>query len=61
MAATPTERYGLKKPSGTDSAAVGLINENMDLLDEIIPKITYSNSAPADPQNGDIWLKPIGG
>lgn len=61
MAATPTTRYGLMKPSGTDAAAVGLINENMDLLDTIIPKITYSNSEPEDPQNGDIWLKPIGG
>ena len=61
MAATPTTRYGLKKPSGTDAAAVGIINENMDTLDEIIPNIIYSATEPENPQDGDIWLKPIGG
>ena len=61
MASALTPRFGLKKPIGGDPAAIGELNDNADLLDEIIPKITYSNSEPEDPQNGDIWLKPIGG
>lgn len=59
MADTP--RFGLKKPAGTDSAAIGDLNDNFDILDEVIPKITYTSSpsGPEDPQEGDIWLRPI--
>ena len=54
-----TTNWSLKKPGGSDTASIGDINDNMDILDAAVPKIVYSATTPSSPTTGMIWLKPI--
>ena len=54
-----TTNLNLKKPGGSDTASIGDINDNMDVIDAAMPNIVYSASEPATPTTGMIWLKPI--
>ena len=54
-----TTNLNLKKPEGTNPAAVSDLNDNMDTLDAAIPNVVYSANAPGSPVTGMIWLKPL--
>ena len=39
--ATQTTNYGLKKPSYSDTADIGVINSNMDIIDAKMKEIDF--------------------
>ena len=58
MAVTQTDKLQLDMPDYDENADVDVINENMQKIDAAMPVIVYSNTTPADPTAGMIWLKP---
>lgn len=61
MAVTYTTKLHLAKPDYDEARDIDVINENMEAIDDAMPVIVYSDSQPATPSEGMIWLKPIGG
>lgn len=59
-----TTKFNLTKPAASETADIGVINTNMDLLDAAIPVI-YFGSEPPEPGEGEtiatgsLWLVPI--
>lgn len=55
-----TTYFDLNKPELSDSAAIGKLNENMDIIDEEIHKtpLTVNNTSP-DPVNRDIQITTV--
>ena len=50
-----TENYNLKKPLGTETAMISVLNENFDAIDEALTPTVDDAAAPtADLQNGKL-------
>lgn len=57
-----TTNYKLKKPSENDYVEVGVLNENMDIIDEALNRSVSVFVQPEEPSvTNCIWIKPIGG
>ncbi len=61
MAATETTKLHLVKSDLDEAADIEVYNDNMDKIDQAMPIVVFSETEPANPVEGTIWLKPIGG